>query len=61
MTVLYVFRCPAAGHDIEEFHHIGLAPMTVICHEHNAEAKRIPARGAFSTVPGGHDAEYGTK
>lgn len=55
---LYSYRCGAAGHDIEAFYPLGEAPADIQCPDHHAMAVRLPSRGAFAAVPGGHDAEY---
>lgn len=55
---LYVYRCPAANEDLQAFFPLGQAPDSVTCPDHGAPARRLPSRGTFAQVPGGHDQTY---
>jgi len=54
LKILYGFRCPN-GEELEAFFYMAEAPASITCPYHNAEATRLPSRGAFLTVPGGYN------
>lgn len=60
---LYAFRCPNCGTEAHYIYPMGAAPDFIECPETTCDdrARRLPSRGAFSTVPGGHNATYGSK